>query len=157
MVRKDTCTLMFISVPFTIAKTWKQPKCPLTDEWIKMWYIYTMEYYSVTKETNYRYSTKGMIISDVLTPTKAKKIQQLWAKCSHEIKKLLFLGRKATTKLDSMLKNRHITLPTKVHPVKGMVFPVVTYGCKSWTTKKVEGQKIDAFELWSWRRLLKVP
>ena len=98
-----------------------------------------------------------MIISDVLTPTKAKKIQQLWAKCSHEIKKLLFLGRKAMTKLDSMLNNRHITLPTKVHPVKGMVFPVVTYGCKSWTTKKVEGQKIDAFELWSWRRLLKVP
>ena len=61
------------------------------------------------------------------------------------------------TKLYSMLKNKHITLPTKVHPVKGMVFPVVMYECKRWTTKKVEGQKIDAFELWSWRRLFKVP
>ena len=79
-----------------------------------------------------------MIISDVLTPTKAKKIQQLWAKCSHEIKKLLFLGRKATTKLDSMLKNRHITLPTKVCIVKAMVFPVVMYGCESWTIKKAK-------------------
>ena len=77
--------------------------------------------------------------------------------CSHEIKRRLFLGRKAMTNLDSVLKSRDITLPTKVHIVKAMVFPVVTYGHESWTIKKVEHQRIDAFELWCWRRLLKVP
>ena len=77
--------------------------------------------------------------------------------CSHEIKGRLLLGRKAMTNLDSILKSRDITLPTKVHLVKAMVFPVVMYGCESWTTKKVECQRIDAFELWCWRRLLKVP
>ena len=75
--------------------------------------------------------------------------------CSHEIKRLL--GRKVTTNLDSILKNRDITLPTKVHLVKAMVFPVVMYGCQSWTIKKAEQQRIDAFELWCWRRLLRVP
>ena len=77
--------------------------------------------------------------------------------CSHEIKRHLLLGMKAMTNLDSILKSRDITLPTKVHLVKAMVFPLVMYGCKSWTVKKAERQKIDAFELWCWRRLLRVP
>ena len=77
--------------------------------------------------------------------------------CSHEIKRRLLLGRKAMTNLDSILKSRDITLPTKVHLVKAMVFPVVMYGCESWTIKKAEHQRIDAFELWCWRRLLRVP
>ena len=77
--------------------------------------------------------------------------------CSHEIKRCLLLGRKVMANLDSMLKSRNITLPTKVHLVKAMVFPVVMYGCKSWTVKKAECQRIDAFELWCWRRLLRVP
>ena len=76
--------------------------------------------------------------------------------CSHEIKRCLLLGRKATTNLDSMLKSGDITLPTKLHLVKAMVFPVVMYRCESWTVKKAEHQRIDAFELWCWRRLLKV-
>ena len=76
---------------------------------------------------------------------------------SHEIKRCLLLGRKALTNLDSILKSRDITLPTKVCLVKAMVFPVVTYGCESWTIKKPEHQRIDAFELWCWRRLLRVP
>ena len=77
--------------------------------------------------------------------------------CSHEIKRSLLLGRKAMINVNSILKSRDITLPKKVHPVKAMVFPVVMYGCESWTTKKAEGQRIDAFELWCWRRLLRVP
>ena len=74
--------------------------------------------------------------------------------CSHEIKRRLLLGRKVMTDLDSTLKSRDITLPTKVHLVKAMVFPVVMYGCESWTVKKAERQRIDAFELWCWRRFL---
>ena len=77
--------------------------------------------------------------------------------CSHEIKRHLLLGRKAVTNLDSRLKSRDITLPTKVHLVKAMVFPVVMYGCESWTIKKAECQRIDALELGCWRRLLRVP
>ena len=77
--------------------------------------------------------------------------------CSHEIKRCLLLGRKVMTNLDSILKIRYITLSTKVHLVKAMVFPVVMYGCESWTIKKAECQRIDAFELWCWRRLLRVP
>ena len=77
--------------------------------------------------------------------------------CSHEIKRCLLLVRKAMTNLDSLLKSRDITLPTKVHLVKAMVFPVVRYGCESWTIKKAERKIIDAFELWCWRRLLRVP
>ena len=77
--------------------------------------------------------------------------------CSHETKRLLLLGRKAMTNLDSILKSRDITLPTKVCIVKAMVYPVVMYGCKSWTIKKAECQRSDAFELWCWRRLLRVP
>ena len=76
--------------------------------------------------------------------------------CSHEIKRRLLLGRKAMTNLDSLLKSRDITLTTKVHLVKAMVFPVVMYGCESWTVKKAERQRIDAFELWCWRRLLRI-
>ena len=76
---------------------------------------------------------------------------------SHQIKRCLLLGRKAMTNLDSILKSRDITLPTKVHLVKAMVFPVVMYGCESWTVKKIECQSIDAFELWCWRRLLRLP
>ena len=77
--------------------------------------------------------------------------------CSHEIKRCFPLGRKVMTNLDSMLKSRDITLPTKVHLVKAFVFPVVIYGCESWTIKKAEHQRIDAFELWYWRKLLRVP
>ena len=76
---------------------------------------------------------------------------------SHEIKRCLLLGRKAMTNLDSILKSRDITLPTKVRLVKALVFPVVMYGCESWTRKKPERRRIDAFELWCWRRLLRVP
>ena len=77
--------------------------------------------------------------------------------CSHEIKRRLLLGKKVMTNLDSMFKSRNITLPTKVHLVKTMVFPVVMYGCESWSVKKAECRRIDAFELWCWRRLLRVP
>ena len=77
--------------------------------------------------------------------------------CSHEIKRCLLLGKKFMTNLDSLLKSRDITLPTKVRLVKAMVFQVVVYGCESWTIKKAEHQRIDAFELWCWRRLLRVP
>ena len=77
--------------------------------------------------------------------------------CSQEVKRCLLLGRKVMTNLDSILKSRDIALPTKVHLVKGMVFPVVMYGCESWTIKKAEYRRIDAFELWCWRRLLRVP
>ena len=77
--------------------------------------------------------------------------------CSHEIKRHLLLGRKTMTNLDSIFKSRDIILPTKVHIVKTMVFPVVIYGCERWTIKKAEHRRIDAFELWCWRRLLRVP
>ena len=77
--------------------------------------------------------------------------------CSHESKRRLLLGRKIMIKLDSIFKSRDVTLPTKVHLVNAMVFPVVMYGCESWTVKKAEHQRIDAFELWCWRRLFRVP
>ena len=77
--------------------------------------------------------------------------------CSHKVKRRLLLGRKVMTSLDSILKSRDITLPTKVHLVKAMVFPVVMYGCENWTVKKAECRKIDAFELWCWKRFLRVP
>ena len=77
--------------------------------------------------------------------------------CSHEIKRLLLLGRKAMTNLDSILNSRDVTLPRKVHLVKAMSFPVVMYGCESWTTKKAEHRRINSFELWCWKRLLRVP
>ena len=77
--------------------------------------------------------------------------------CSHEIKRCLLFGRKVMTNLNSIFNSRDITLPTKVHLVKAMVFPVVMYGCESWTVKKAERRSVDAFELWCWRRLLRVP
>ena len=77
--------------------------------------------------------------------------------CSHEIKRHLLLGRKPMTNLDGILKSRHITLPTKVHLVKAVIFSIILYGCESWTIKKAEHKRIDAFELWCWRRLLRVP
>ena len=77
--------------------------------------------------------------------------------CTYDIKRLMLLGRKATTNLNSILKSRDITLPTKVHLVKALIFPAVMYGCESWTVKKTEPRRIDAFELWCWRRLLRVP
>ena len=77
--------------------------------------------------------------------------------CSHEIKRRLLVERKVMTNLDSILKSRDISLPTKIHLVKALVFPVVMYGCESWTIKKVECQRIDAFELWCWKRLLRIP
>ena len=77
--------------------------------------------------------------------------------CSHEIKRRLSLGRKVMTNLDSILKSRDITLPTKVHLVRAMIFPVVMYGCENWTIKKAESRRTDAFELWCWRRLLRIP
>ena len=77
--------------------------------------------------------------------------------CSHEIKRRLLLGRKVMTNLDRVLKSRDVTLPTMVHVLKAMVFPVVMYGCESWTVKKAQHRRIDAFELWCWRRLLRVP
>ena len=77
--------------------------------------------------------------------------------CTHEIKRRLLLGRKVVTNLDSILESRDVTLPTKVHLVKAIVFPVAMYGCESWTVKKAECRRIDAFELWCWRRLLRVP
>ena len=82
---------------------------------------------------------------------------KITADCSYEIKRCLLFGRKVMTNLDSMLKSRDITLPTKVHLVKAMVFPVIMYGCESWTVKKAECQRIDTFALWCWRRLLRVP
>ena len=81
----------------------------------------------------------------------------VYGDCSHEIKRCLLLGRQVMTNLDTILKCRDITLPTKVHLVKAMVFPVVMYGCESWTIKKAECWRIDAFELWCWRRFLRVP
>ena len=89
-----------------------------------------------------------IFLSSKITPT---------GDCSHEIKRHLLLGRKVMTKLDSILKSRDITLSTKVHLVKALVFPVVMYGCESWTIKKAERRRIDAFELWCWTRLLRVP
>ena len=88
---------------------------------------------------------------------KPLETDEIFQGVSHEIKRSLLLGRKAMTNLDSILKSRAITLPTKVHLVKAMVFPVVMYGCESWTIKKAECQRIYAFELWCWRRLLRVP
>ena len=101
--------------------------------------------------------TSGSKISDWAPVILGSKITA-GGNCSHEIKRCLLLGRKVMTNLDSILKSRGITLPTKVHLViKALVFPVVMYGCESWTVKKAERRRIDAFELWCWRRLLRVP
>ena len=94
------------------------------------------------------------MVHDIPMPTGGRSLS---GDCSHEIKRHLLLGRKTMTNLDSVLKSRDITLLTKVHLVKAMVFPVVMYGCESWTIKKTEQRRIDVFELWCWRRLLRVP
>ena len=94
-------------------------------------------------------TVSGLILGGSKTPADGD--------CSHEIKRHLLLGRKVMTNLDSIFRSRDISLPTKVHLVKAMVFPVVMCGCESWTVKKSECQRIDAFELWCWRRLLRVP
>ena len=113
---------------------------------------------SITKEINPKYS-----LEDGETMETVADFIFLGSKitadgdCSHEIRRCLLLGRKVMSNLESILKSRDITLPTKVCLVKAMVFPVVMYGCESWTVKKVECQRIDAFELWCWRRLLRVP
>ena len=104
----------------------------------------------------------GLQLSIQKTKIMASGLITLWqidgeTNCSHEVKRRLPVGRKPITNIDSILKSRDITLPTKVHLVKAMVFPIVMYGCESWTIKKAERQKIDAFELWCWRRLLRVP
>ena len=96
-------------------------------------------------------------VGDAIQPSHPLSSPSPPGDCSHEIKRHLLLGRKVMTILDSILKSRDITLPTKVCLVKAMVFPVVMYGCESWTVKKAERQRIDAFELWCWRRLLRVP
>ena len=96
-------------------------------------------------------------IRSIATPIFAKVSWAPKSNCSHEIKRCLFPGRKAMTNLDNIIKSRDITLPTKVHLVKAMVYSVVIYACESWTIKKAEHQRIDAFELWRWRRLLRIP
>ena len=103
----------------------------------------TFSLYSFTFNKRLRFFLKNKITADY--------------DCSHVIKRCLLLGRKAMTNLDNILKSRDIILPTKVHIVKAMVFPVVMYGCESWTTKKAKYQRTDAFKLWCWRRLLRVP
>ena len=130
-----------------------------------------MGLYSVLKKEQthiewqaHSYKIKHHIISLRLTMETETAFVFSWATkitavgdCSHEIKRCLLLGRKAMTHKDSILKSRDITLPAKVHLVKAMVFPVVTYGYENWTIKKAERQRIDAFKLWCWRRLLRVP
>ena len=113
-------------------------------------------------EHSLRYMTPSIVCcrpsASYLTPTlilRSKIIAD--GDCSHEIKRSLLLGRKVMTNLDSILQSRDITLPKNVHLVKTMVFPVVMYGCESWTVKKAERHRIDAFELWCWRRLLRIP
>ena len=126
-----TCTRMFITALFLIARKWKQHRCPSVGEWLN-----TLVH--LHQECRFWRGWGGWgskITAD--------------GDCSHEIKRSLYLGRKAMTNLDSILKSRDIPLPTKIHLVKAMVFPVVMYGCESWTIKKkAEHRRIDAFELW---------
>ena len=139
--QRDICSPIFITILFSVAKRWKLLKCPLVDEWInKIWYIHIREYYPT--------------VADFIFLSSKITADGDWR---HKIKRCLLLGRKVMTNLDSTLKSRDITLSTKVHLVKPMVFPVVMYGCESWTVKKAECRRIDAFELWCWRRLLRVP
>ena len=173
-IERDTCTPMFIAALFIIARTWKQPRCPSAEEWIrKLWYIYTMEYYSAIKKNIFEsvkvesekvglklniqktkimvsgpitsWKIDGETLSDFIFGGSKITVD---ADCSHEIKRCLLPGRKVMINLDSIFKSRDITLPTKARLVKAMVFPVVMYGCESWTVKKAERRRIDAFELW---------
>ena len=116
--------------------------------------LYIYEKYIFTYKIDLKQGTAVEIVTDLIFLGSKITVD---GDCSHEIKRHLLLGKKAMTNLDSILKSRDIALLTKVHTVKAMVFPVVMCGCESWTIKKVERQKIDAFELWCWRRLLRVP
>ena len=139
--QRDICSPIFVTILFSVAKRWKLLKCPLVDEWInKIWYIHIREYYPT--------------VADFIFLSSKITADGDWR---HKIKRCLLLGRKVMTNLDSTLKSRDITLSTKVHLVKPMVFPVVMYGCESWIIKKAEHWRTDAFELRCWRRLLRVP
>ena len=116
--------------------------------------LYIYEKYIFTYKIDLKQGTAVEIVTDLIFLGSKITVD---GDCSHEIKRHLLLGKKAMTNLDSILKSRDIALLTKVHTVKAMVFPVVMCGCESWTIKKVERQKIDAFELWCWGRLLRVP
>ena len=133
--------------------------------------MYSIVYYSIMN-TMYEYYVSPSIMSPIGPITSweidgetVETVRLFWGgsritvdgDCSHEIKRRLLLGRKTVTNLESLLKSRDVTLPTKVSLVKAMVFPVVRHGCKSWTIKKAEHQRMDAFELWCWRRLLRLP
>ena len=126
----------------------------------------TLEWVAIFFSNAWKWKVKVKLLSPVwLFTTRWTAAYFIWGgskitadgDCSHEIKRHLFFGRKVMTNLDSILKSRDITLPTKVHLVKAMVFPVVMYGCESWTVKEAECWRIDAFELWCWRRLFMVP
>ena len=120
---------------------------------VSLWYVFF--YLFLSFSILYKGETSSELDSDTIKFLGSKITADDY--CSHEIKRHLLLGRKFMTNLDSILKSRDITLPTKVHLVKAMVFPVVMYGCESWTLKKAESRRIDAFELWCWRRLLRIP
>jgi len=144
-----TCYFLFFSV-MSVWKLWKTS--PQSNDWM---------YLSTYLKTILKVKLWPYVLHFKLTPYSlfiflGSKITTD-GDCSHEIKRCLLLGRKVMTNLDSIFKSRDITLPTKFHLVKAMVFPVVMYGCESWTVKKAEHQRIDAFELWCWRRLLRVP
>ena len=156
------------SALFTIARTWKQPNCPSAEEWIlssfkrkKQFFYYDKSdtihicvYTHIERETHKHFMGKQW--KQWLTILGGSKITAD-GDCSREIKRHLLLGRKVMTNLDRVLKSRDIAFPTKVRLVKSVVFPVVMYGCESWTAKKAECWRIHAFELWCWRRLLRVP
>ena len=172
---------MFIQVLFIIIPNWTQPRYLLASKWInKEQDNYTIEYYPAIKRNNLLIHTitcmnlKCIVLCErghftyFMGNRWGNSGNSGWlyfwgckitadGDCSHEIKRCLLLGRKVMTNLDSTLKSRDITLPTKVRLVKAMVFPVVMYGCDSWTVKKAEHQRIDAFELRCWRKLLRVP
>ena len=165
MISENTGTPVFIAALFTIAGKRKEPKCPSAEEWIlssfkrKKQYFYSYDKSDticicIHTHTQTFYGETVETVSDFIL--RGSKITAD-GDCSHEIKGRLLLGRKVMTNLDTILKSRDITLPAKVCLVKAMVFPVVMYGCESWTAKKAERRRIDAFELWCWRRLLRVP
>ena len=155
-MKKVTCIPLFIVALYTTARTWKQPRCPSTDEWIKkLWYSEKVGLKLNIQKT--KIMASGSTTSWEIDGERVETVSDfifLGSKitadgdCSHEIKRHLLLGKKVMTNLDSMFKSRDITLPTKVHLVKAVVFPVVMYGRESWTVKKAEHRRINAFELW---------
>ena len=139
---KETHILpMFITALFIIARMWKQPRCPSADEWIrKLWYIYTMEYYTAIKKNTFESVPMRWMKLELIIQNEVSQKEK------HQYS-ILLLGRKVMINLDSIFKSRDITLPTKVRLVKAMVFPVVMYGCESWIVKKAECRRTDSFEL----------